>query len=183
MSRFAAIRNRVAGALGKGDESSEIIERTEPTEEEVTKEEAEVSRSEKFLIHVLELVRQLYIQRRLVGEVEISRSLLSTENTLCCEIDGTAEQGAQEFASTADSAKTGDTDVETLPLLVRVTVKNADRLLRRLASRAKVYAGKPYKSDLTVSSSINISVSGFTGASISLSATVDSLLASAAPLP
>jgi hypothetical protein len=174
MSSFANIRSRVRGALGRGDESSETAE---PTEEDIAKEDAECARSEKFISSVLENVREIYIQRRLVGEVEICRSMLFFENSLLCEIDGTAEQGARETASTTDTVKSDDmTDSDAEPLLVRVTVKNADRLLRRLASRARVYAGKEYRSDLTLSGSINLSISSFSGGSITCSASVDSLL-------
>jgi hypothetical protein len=172
MSRFAqfrsGVREKVTNALGI---ESREEEPAEPTAEELAKEEDESRKHEYRLMIILEKVREMYYQRGLVGSVDISRSFLFTCNDISCDIDGT---GTPEVEPAVEHASA---EVEKVPMLVKLTIKNVTRLLNRLETRAKNYKTKSYKDDLTISGSINIcDPMGFTSVSISCSATLSSLL-------
>mmetsp|Transcript_8004 Transcript_8004/g.13492 ORF Transcript_8004/g.13492 Transcript_8004/m.13492 type:complete len:200 (-) Transcript_8004:122-721(-) len=188
--RLAKFRNKISSALGK-DAGEE--EPAEPTAEEIAKAEEDAEKSEYRLILVLEKVREMYFQRRLVGEIEVSRSLLFAESSICCEIDGTADDidGGTPAAAADDvddyddnnAAKGIDSQGEekNIPMLVKAVVKNSDRLLNRLAIRARKYKDKDYKGELTLTGSISITdPMGFTSMGISCTASLESLLESSA---
>lgn len=180
MSRFAnfraGVREKVTTALGIDNGKGED-ELQEPTAEEIEKEEEDSRRNEYRLTIILEKVRDMYYQRGLVGSVEISRSFLCTCNSISCDIDGSS---SPESGTTAEEAGAAEAEAQKIPLLVKLTVRNTTRLLQRLEARAKNYRNKPYKADLSVSGSISITdPMGFTGVSISCSATLESLLKTA----
>jgi len=170
MSRFSNFRQNVRSALGR-DGGAEEEDHPEPTAEEIEREEEESRKHEYRLMIILEKVREIYFQRKLVGSIEISRSFLAMSNSVSCDVDGTGEPDPRpvEVAGKED---------QKIPMLAKVTINNATRLINRMETRSKNYRGKVYKDDLTVSGSISITDPlGFTGVSISCSATISSLLA------
>mmetsp|Transcript_61273 Transcript_61273/g.107626 ORF Transcript_61273/g.107626 Transcript_61273/m.107626 type:complete len:181 (-) Transcript_61273:135-677(-) len=169
MSRFAKLRQNVRSALGRDGDTNEE-ETTEPTIEELEKEEEESRKHEYRLMIILEKVRDIYFQRKLVGSIEISRSFLATSNSISCDVDGTTEADSH-------SLEAHGPEENKIPLLAKVTITNATRLLNRMEVRARHYRSKAYKEDLSISGSINITDPlGFTSVSISCSASMVSLL-------
>ena len=169
MSRLAKFRQGVREKV-LGKEEADNVADVEQTAEEVEREEEESRKNEYRLMIILEKVREIYYQRKLVGSIEISRSFLATSNSIGCDIDGTGEFEPEVPEAGKEEQK--------IPLLSRVTINNATRLLNRLEVRAKNYRNKSYKEDLTISGSIDITdPMGFTGVGISCSATISSLLA------
>lgn len=174
MSRFAnfrqGVREKVTTALGI--EGNTTDDTAELSEEDLAKEEEDARKHESRLTIIIEKVRELYLQRGLVGSIDISRSLLLTCNTVSCDVDGTAT--TEE--SPADDVHHGTED-EKVPVLTKVAVRSAVRLLNRLEARAKNYKSKPFKDDMSVSGSTSITDPlGLTSVSISCSASVASLL-------
>jgi len=169
MSHFAKFRQNVRSALGRDSDGNEE-ESVEPTVEELEKEEEESRKHEYRLMIILEKVREIYFQRKLVGSIEISRSFLAASNSISCDVDGTTEADAHTL-------EVHGAEENKVPLLAKVTINNATRLLNRMEVRARHYRSKAYKEDLAISGSINITDPlGFTSVSTSCNASMVSLL-------
>ena len=178
MSRFSnfrsGVREKVASALGIDNHTLEE-DSSEPTPEELAKEDEESRKHEYRLMLILENIRELYFKRGLIGSAEISCSLLFACNSISCDINGTEEPSGKAECTIEENSETSDKD--KLPILLKLTIKNVTRLIHRLEIRARNYKDKSYKEDLSIVGSINITDPlGFTSVSITCSASIESLL-------
>ena len=201
MSRFNKFRDGMREKLGVGKKESS------PTDK--AKEQEQVAKGERAMKGLLERAILRYYHRRLVGEVEITHSMLIIERSLACEIDGTdgecpvvspegsdgddepdidecderiLENGELEREEEQQSAvdDATDKDMSWAPPRVKAMVKAIGGLLNKLEQRAKCYRGQKYAENLTVSGCISVQdPMGIFGMSITCSATVPSLIESA----
>jgi hypothetical protein len=160
---FKNIKDRVNNRLGKEPSVDE------PTEEDV-QEDKEVTKEEDRLIVLLEKARGLYLQKRLTGSVEITRSFAAFYRTVSCDID----------AGSAESDETGGelgNDVD-LSRLQKLAVGAIEKCIKGLEKRSLAYRNKPYKSDLSLSSTVYVTAPflGLVSISISCTATAASLI-------
>jgi hypothetical protein len=164
---FSNIRKDLREKLGIEPQST-TTESGEPTEEDLAKAVEEATKHEYRLNLILTKIRALYFEHKLVGSVEISSSLFMTSSSIDCDIDGSSgvDEGAEQD--------------KKLPVLVKLVLAAANKMIRSLKIRASHYRFKTYKEDITLSGSAGIDPTGYAGFSISCSATVTSLLESPA---
>ncbi len=164
------LKDRVNARLGK-DESST----PEDTTEQDLKEEKDTIKEENRLISLIEKARSLYIEKGLVGSVEITRSFAAFYRTVSCDIDGVAEKSN---ALSEDVEVSVDNEGDESASRVRdLSFAGIERCIKTLEKRASAYRNKSYKSDLSLSSTIYVSgpLLGLVTISISCTAKVDSL--------
>lgn len=199
MSRFAKFKEKI-GQKFSGDK--------EPSADDLKKQEEATVKGERAMKGLLERIILRYYHRRLVGEVEITHTMLFMERTLACEIDGTdgecpvvnlegADEGEEvgideadddeldgvqsneATGSEQDAAGTTDQDMNWAPPRVKAMVKRVGGLLNRMEQRAKCYKNQKYAESLTLSAGAGISdPAGLFSVSITCSASVPTLIAS-----
>jgi hypothetical protein len=175
---FSNIRKDLREKLGIEPQST-TTESGEPTEEDLAKAVEEATKHEYRLNLILTKIRALYFEHKLVGSVEISSSLFMTSSSIDCDIDGSSgvDEGAEQDSQFMQKL---DGEDKKLPVLVKLVLAAANKMIRSLKIRASHYRFKTYKEDITLSGSAGIDPTGYAGFSISCSATVTSLLESPA---
>ncbi|KAJ1429830.1 hypothetical protein B484DRAFT_449224 [Ochromonadaceae sp. CCMP2298] len=130
---------------------------------------------EKGMKLLLEKVRKYYYDKGLVGSLEISRSYLMAESSLSIDIDGTQEYEDEKVQETQVKVhKKVDAVVDSF---LDFIVTGTTSAINKLMNRAKVYAGKSYADDMSLSLSMSWSdPQGIFGVSIGCSVTVASIL-------
>lgn len=185
------------GKLFKGKETKN----SEEVKEELKAKNVESSDPlERILVAILETVRGIYFKRGLVGSIDVSKTFLFVGSSVSCDINAVEEEREEKEKEEADESWESQFSIELISDLsstketsassaiddgnknspsTLVVASSTNALLDGLSRRAINYSCKSYKDRLTVSGSVNISVSVMTF-TISCSATVSSLLASAA---
>lgn len=130
--------------------------------DEATREE------ERCLTSILELTRRVYYEKGLRGSIEVSRTLTFYAMSSSCDING------------SDAGMIGETQKLASGIEKKV-MKALRSSMHTLQKRALVYRNKSYRQDLTLSCGVSMTdpVLGVISTSITCSATVTSLLASA----
>ena len=168
---FKNIKERVNARLGREGTAAD-------TAEQDLKEEKDTAKEEGRLIALIEKARSIYIEKGLVGSVEITRSFAAFYRTVSCDIDGVAER--QQLNAIEDGVEVdGD---ESAAKAQELSIDGIGRCVKQLEKRATAYRNKSYKADLSLTSTIYVSgpLVGLVTVSISCTAKVDSLNNSAA---
>jgi hypothetical protein len=133
-----------------------------PTENEINEEST--------LLVILDHVRQLYIERRLIGSIEVSTTIFAIYNSVECNIDE-----AQFIESEGLEEKIVEN--KKLTRIQKIAIGGLEGMMKTLHFRARAYKNKSYKDSITISNGIyhTFPMSVF-GLSVICSATVDSLL-------
>jgi hypothetical protein len=147
-----------------------------PPSATVNNEVEKMYADEKGMKILLERLRKYYYKKGLVGSVEISRSYLGVESSLSIDIDGTGEYEDEEICE-KKSVKMSKMVDKVVEKFLQFIVKGTTTALEQLMNRAKVYAGKSYAADMSLSLSASWSdPQGILGVTISCSASVSSIL-------
>jgi hypothetical protein len=151
---------------------------SESSDKQVSKEEEEVVREEKRLKRILEMARNVYFERKIVGSINVGRSFGIFSTSLSCDIDGNEEEEVSTDA-TADKERAEEDKDGKLTRFESIIFSSLVKTIRSLENRAKCYRNRAYTKDLSLSTGISVSdpVLGIASFSISCSATVTSLLA------
>lgn len=125
-------------------------------------------KDEEGLRRILELTRNLFITHKINGSVEVTYGAFAFSTSVSVEINGSEEQPSP------------DIDESRLTPIEKAVMSGVRSNVDNLAHRAKNYVNASYKAGLTLSNAISISdpITGAFSMSVSLSASVDSLLAS-----
>eukprot|EP01040_Poterioochromonas_malhamensis_P017799 gene17799-20575_t len=148
----------------RGGEKEETTP-ADPDTPEISKEEEDALKEEARFTRVFELIRNDFIAERLNGSLEISYSFLLFGNTISCDVDGTNEETQP---TTVDETNLGT--------LEKGILSSTKRGIRNLTNRAMAYKTKPYKEDMSLSCQVTVPVMGLASVSLSLSASIQSLL-------
>mmetsp|Transcript_9365 Transcript_9365/g.8371 ORF Transcript_9365/g.8371 Transcript_9365/m.8371 type:complete len:195 (-) Transcript_9365:128-712(-) len=156
----------------ESNETSENIKESEISiDDNTTAEEAD--KNEKGIARILTIARNKYIERGLVGTVDISFSVGIFTTSLSCEVSATDE---------IDNNNSPYNEDEKYTRMENLVIKSIDRVLLSLERRALYYKTNLLADKITLSNGVYISnmfFSVFT-ISLSLSATVISLFNSIA---
>ena len=150
-------------------------------EEEEVEREVESAKNENKLISILEKARALYIEKGLVGNINITSSFSIFYATVACDVDGVAEANNKEsdhpVLMRSDSSSSLNTSA-----FEKVAISAVDKCVKMLEIRAAAYSGKHYKSKLSLTNTINagLPIIKLVTISVSCTATVASLNAAAA---
>jgi hypothetical protein len=139
--------------------------------EQARKEDEAAVKEESRLTRVFEVSRQYFLQERLKGNLYVSYSFLAFGNTISCDIDGTTREEG-EVVEDIGKAESELTRFE------RAIFNAAKRAISNMQRRAKAYRDKPYRGDITLSTSVSVTTPalGLVSFYINISATVDSVL-------
>lgn len=153
--------NKVNSALGNDKKNEE--------EEEDHRSEKEIENQERRIKAILENIIKIYIEKGIVGEVEISLTIGFFNSSLSCEID----ENEDINPSLEDDLQPD----ENLTKLQKLAINRVNKALEKLGKRSLAYVNKPYKKNLSLSSSVTVGdPMGLTSLSIEISATTESLL-------
>lgn len=171
---FKNIRDRVNTRLGNtpSETANPVAEGgTEESVEDPQPDDKEDAKEERRLVFLLEKARKAYIEKGLVGSIEITRSFAAFYRTVSCDIES-----ASEGENVVDEEVEED---EKMSRLQKMAVAGIDRCIKALEKRAQVYRNKSYKSSLSLTSTLYVTAPfvGLVTINISCSATVESLLA------
>ncbi len=151
-------------------------EQEDPVDAQIKKhqqEEEDAAKDEKRLKMVLELIRKLYFEYKLIGTVEVGRSIGGFYSNVSCEVDGSAED-----KEAVEDLGEDQFDKEQVSNFEKIVLASANRSLDTMIHRARGYKHKSYRNDLTVTNSAYITdpFFGLFTLYISTSATCESLL-------
>jgi hypothetical protein len=169
MARF---RNFLQEKLGTKEEE-------DPVEAEIRKhqkQEEDAEKDESKLKLVLELVRALFFEHKLVGSITVSKTMGVLTRTLSCEIDGTelstndGDNGGPQESLTSDRDQLSRVE----KLIMSAVTASIDGMI----GRARAYKSKSYRKDLSLSNSVSVSdpFFGIVGMYVCCTATAESLL-------
>eukprot|EP01039_Chlorochromonas_danica_P003204 gene3204-3509_t len=156
---------------------------SEPSEEQLLKEEEEAVKGERNLKRVLESARRLFLEKKIEGSIDVSRSFAFYTTSLSCTIDGSSCSGSTSSNSSGEddvaAAVVEEGEREQLTRFERIVFSSLTKAVNNLESRAKAYRRAVYKDDLTLSTGLSLTdpFLGLSNLTISCSATVSSLLA------
>lgn len=145
--------------------------------EEVEQNDAEVKKEESSLICLMEKARAIYIEKGLVGNVSITRSLTVFYRSISCDVDGVAEKLKMKSIS-ASQPIVVDREPTTFEKFVGSLI---NRCIGSLERRARPYKKKPYKDNLILSNTVYYREPfiGLMSINVTCSATASSLNAAA----
>jgi hypothetical protein len=175
MSRFQRAREnfkeKVFGSSSSTPASSEGATESE-VPAEGSKEEQDVAKKERGLKSMLKHARDKFIERGLEGSIEIYSLVTIFSHTISCEVSNES--------ATAEETDEGEEPVED-STSSRTTISMMDSTIRTLELRARGYKNSTFKDDVTLSSGIYVTMPliGLASISVTFTATVKSLLASA----
>ena len=145
--------------------------------------EVESTKNENKLISILEKARALYIEKGLVGNINITSSFTIFYASVACDVDGVAEAHSKEELSSHPALLKTESSVDpNSSAFEKAAVSAVDKCVKMLERRAVAYSGKHYKSKLSLTNTIYaaLPILSIVTISVSCTATVASLNAAAA---
>mmetsp|Transcript_14397 Transcript_14397/g.19713 ORF Transcript_14397/g.19713 Transcript_14397/m.19713 type:complete len:190 (-) Transcript_14397:4574-5143(-) len=185
MKRFNELRSGIREKLGiEGAKTTEDCGDNSSVEDDKNSDSAKYDSS---AIRILEAVRNNYLENNLAGSVEVGiyiyspLGVSSKQISLSCDIDAGVEQKATDENATVDENATADEQKEEKSTIEKMAIKASLAGIKNLCKRAKRYSGKSYRSNLSLSETLSISmpIVGLFSVYVTISASVDSLLSCA----
>lgn len=171
MSRIGKFLHNIGG----GAQSKDVKEEKEADVVDAELTEA-AEKDEKSLRRIFDVARKIFLEKKLVGSFEVSRTIGALSSCVSCDIDGESVDEEHQH----EDHHNGET--EELTRFERVAEKAIHAAVESMVKRSRAYRKRTYAKDITLSASIGISdpFLGVLSIQFSCSATVVSLLASAA---
>lgn len=181
---FQGIVNRVNATLhSKNSQEPQEDKGDKQTTEEEEQHEVESTKNESKLITILEKARELYIEKGLVGNISITSSFTVFYASVACDIDGVAEQEKEHEDVKPDEIKLTKAESvdQNTSSFVKMAISGVNKCISMLERRAVAYGVKPYKSKLSLTNTIYVTlpILSMMTISVSCTATVASLNAAA----
>jgi len=183
---FRHVKSKINYVIGK-----------ERTPEEIKEEEEQMVQQERRRKQLLDKIRSKFISKGLIGSICLSNTLFSTEYSVSCDVTESDYVKALNSIEMDDADVTLDDDnsinaagvavalskqqAEDESSIVKLTLYYAEFLISRLESRSKSYQRVPYRDNMTLTCCHSLSGPlGFASISLSLTATIASLISSRA---
>jgi hypothetical protein len=159
--------DKINVAIGKDTKDTNTVDNKENTETPL--HENEINEENNLLV-ILDHVRKIYIERRLIGSIEISTTIFAVYNSVECEID------ESQFVEN-ESVDEKIVEEKKLTRIQKFAIGGLEGMMKTLHYRARSYKNKSYKDNINVGSGIyHTFPMSVLSLSVICSATVDSLL-------
>lgn len=164
--------SRIGNLFHKLNVGNHTKEEKEP--EEIDNELTEAAeKDEKSLRKIFDIARKVYLNKKLIGSFEVSRTMGAMSSCVSCDFDG-QEDEVQEYDHKLS-------DSEDLTRFEKAAERAISVAIESMCKRSRAYRKRTYAKDITLSSSISISdpFLGVLSVQFTCSASLTSLLACA----
>lgn len=179
MSKLTDTRNFFRGKLGMNPIGGE-----KESDSATPDDDTSAMRNEHSMLVILKEARRRFMERELIGSVDISMSVGIFTSSISCDIPAATETVTGDEETTRKS--TGDDDnvastveeKEKLKTMEKIVLSYLDGVLKLLEKRASAYKTLPFSDDVSLTNGVYISdpIFGSVSFAISLTATVASIL-------
>lgn len=138
----------------------------------------EAIQNEHSMLVILKESRRRFMERGLIGTIEVSASIGIFTSTISCDITASTET-TEDKAKEDESHATTKEEIANLKMMERITLSYLDGVMVLLEGRAKAYKTLPFADDVSLSNGVYIAdpIFGSISFAITLTATVASILA------